>query len=182
MFCTECGQESTQGQFCTSCGKQLNQVAVPLVSVDQSYASQQTANYQANFTQRPAKGLPVGAKIGIALGGLALLVVLVSMVNGSSSPYPAAVSACGLEDDSYVELADGDKTLIIDTEGDDDFGGASYADADCILQELGLPERINSRIGATRALDGQLTDNWDGNTITWSYHPDSGANYMLSRD
>lgn len=182
MFCTECGQESTQGQFCTSCGKQLHLGGAASDAVAHPYASPPKAGSHMNFNQRSTSGLPTGARIGIVLAALGVLVLGVVLINGGSSPYPAAVSACGLDTDTYVELADGDKTLIIDTQGDDDFGGVSYADADCILQELGLPERINSRIGATRALDGQLTDTWDGNTITWSYHPNTGANYMLSRD
>lgn len=181
MFCTECGQESTQGQFCTSCGSRLNEVPEASAPIGQPGVVPQTP-YQPNFSGKPSTGLPTGAKVAIILGGLAVVIFGVVIINGGQSPYPAAVSACGLDAEPYVELADGNKTLLIDTEGEDDFGGASYEDADCVLAELSLPERINNRIGKTRALDGQLTDNWDGNTITWSYHPNSGAEYTISRD
>lgn len=49
----------------------------------------------------------------------------------------------------------------------------------CVLAELGAPSALQSKIGSTRALDGRQTDEWDGFAISWSYHPDDGANVLI---
>lgn len=59
------------------------------------------------------------------------------------------------------------------------FDGPSYADLECMLNGLGAPASLESEIGQTRALDGRQQDEWDGFSISWSYHPDDGASVLI---
>lgn len=189
MFCTECGQQSSEGQFCTSCGSKLQQpsIAAPIESSSPSAPGiQGTFNASSNF-QSPMNGKKVGlsnpaVKFGLIGAGAVALISTIFLFSGGANPLPGAVSSCGLNEDLGIQLADGDKTLIIDTMGEEDFIGTSYADSQCVLDALNIPERIQNRIDKTRALDGQLEDSWDGLSISWSYHPDSGADYTISRE
>ena len=50
---------------------------------------------------------------------------------------------------------------------------------DCALDSLGVPERVQSHIGTTRALDGTQEDSWEDYSARWTYHPDSGMNITI---
>lgn len=80
---------------------------------------------------------------------------------------------------AFVYTADGGRTLIVDTEGEEDFAGATIEQVACVLVELGVPTSVTTRMQNTRALDGQQTASWDGYTVTWSYHPDTGLDLII---
>ena len=88
-----------------------------------------------------------------------------------------AYKACG--DPSGISVSDGGKTLSIDTMGNNDYSGAQYSDMNCILEELKVPQYIMDNIAATNSLMGRQTADFDGINMSWSYHPDSGANMTL---
>ena len=104
----------------------------------------------------------------------------------SASPSPTAASgiqdaydACGAESAGAL-IADEASTLIIDTQGDDDTDGVDYETVGCLLAELDTPERVTQTMNSTRALDGRVTDSWDSFTASWSYHPDTGLDLVIS--
>ena len=76
-------------------------------------------------------------------------------------------------------VADQGKTLIFDTKGKDNGKGHDMADVACVLRLLLIPQAVVSHIDTTRALDGQQTDEWEGISARWSYHPDSGLHLTL---
>ena len=76
-------------------------------------------------------------------------------------------------------VADQGKTLIFDTKGKDDGKGHDMTDVACVLRLLLIPQAVVSHIDTTRALDGQQTDEWEGISARWSYHPDSGLHLTL---
>ena len=51
--------------------------------------------------------------------------------------------------------------------------------SECVLTALGAPTYVLDHLGATRALDGMQTDEWDGLTARWTFHPDAGANLTV---
>ncbi|MEL7975770.1 hypothetical protein AAG589_07880 [Isoptericola sp. F-RaC21] len=81
-----------------------------------------------------------------------------------------------------VTLADDDHTLVIDTQGDDDYEGADIETLAGILYQLDVPTRVVTLIESTRALDGMQSDTWDEFTATWSYHPDDGLEIVIVED
>ena len=48
-----------------------------------------------------------------------------------------------------------------------------------VLTELEVPCYVTSHIDSTRALDGQQTDEWDGISARWTFHPESGLHLVL---
>ena len=76
-------------------------------------------------------------------------------------------------------LGDDGASLSFDTQGNDDASGDSIEDVACVLFALDMPDSIVTKVDSTRALDGTMTDEWDGITVTWNYHPDSGMNMVL---
>ena len=85
------------------------------------------------------------------------------------------------EQPKHISLADEGNTLSISGEGKE-HNGATLEDIVCILFELDTPDRVVTKISSTRALDGTLTDTWDGLKAEWSYHPNSGLSMVIYRD
>ena len=179
MFCVKCGTKNTDAAFCANCGTALS--APRKKSASKSSKSKQPLavlqEKAKDFLQKPF-GKPV------AIGGGAFLVLLLVLGTGVFSPNPlkAAYEDCGLDLvlDTYLE--DGDRTLTVDTMGDEDIFGASYDDYVCVLESLGTPNRITSRMDGTSALDGQQTDSADGLTYFWKYHPNRGIQLTVTLD
>jgi len=91
--------------------------------------------------------------------------------------FSEAYKAC--DEPSGISVSDGGKTLSIDTRGNDDYSGADFSDMSCILDELKVPQYIRDDIEATNSLMGRQNAEFEGISMNWSYHPDSGANMTL---
>lgn len=76
-------------------------------------------------------------------------------------------------------VRDDGETIVLDTEGDEDFSGDTFLDVACVLSELGNPDRVISAMDSTRALDGTLEDSWDNYRARWNHHPDTGMNLTI---
>jgi hypothetical protein len=97
-------------------------------------------------------------------------------------PTPEAPLETASTDCVAGTLADEDKTLVIDMMGQDyGSGTATFADIECVLDELGAPQSIVAKMGSTRALDGMQTANWSDYEATWTYHPDDGLDVILTQ-
>lgn len=59
------------------------------------------------------------------------------------------------------------------------YDGPTYSQMTCVLNSLDAPAAIEAEISQTRALDGRQTYEWDGSSISWSYHPDDGASVLI---
>ena len=77
-------------------------------------------------------------------------------------------------------LSSDEKSVSFDTKGNDDSTGDLIMTAYCALIGLQAPDYIFDLIGATRALDGRQTESWDSFKSSWSYHPDSGLQLVIS--
>jgi hypothetical protein len=79
------------------------------------------------------------------------------------------------------DLADGDHTLVIDTEGEEYGTGTDTFDGlTCTLGELDTPQSIIARMERTRALDGMQTAQWGDFEASWTFHPDDGVDLILT--
>lgn len=182
MFCPSCGTANPDSRFCINCGVEVNPAAQVAPGVGGSSAGSTTAaaappTGAAAFFKKPLN-------IVALAGGLVLVVAVAIGVSAALTPNPLvqAVAGCSLEGAEGVELTDGDKTLIIDTEGQEDYEGASYDDYLCITEGLNLPERIKDSMGKTRALDGTMSDTFENLSLTWRYHPDTGIDLTVAMD
>lgn len=180
MFCPSCGTANPDSRFCINCGVEVNpaaQVAPAVGGFAIGTTQAPPATGAAAFFKKPFNVVAVA-------GGLVVVVALGIGISAALTPNPLvqAVAGCSLEGSEGIELTDGDKTLIVDTEGQDDYTGASYDDYVCIIEGLNLPERIRNNMGETRALDGTMTDTFENLTLSWRYHPDSGINLTIAMD
>jgi len=113
------------------------------------------------------------------------LVIALSLVacSGTSSILPAAHEHCEEEISRYAgTLHDDGRSLSVRGYGQDDEVGlqnASIASTLCVLDALDAPSSVLSRMETTRALDGTQDATADGMVYRWSYHPNSGMNFMV---
>ncbi|MGC0252361.1 hypothetical protein [Pseudactinotalea sp. Z1748] len=102
--------------------------------------------------------------------------------NARPGPLATAYEKCGYEDELGVRLADGGATLLLQTVGEENSIGIDYVGLLCVYGALDMPARITTQIGSTRALDGRVSDSWDRFAATWSYHPNSGLDLMITTE
>jgi len=91
-----------------------------------------------------------------------------------------AIDRCGLAGEPGAAVGDEGQSLTLDTSGEEDLGGISYTNLECMISALDIPDAIESRILATRALDGVQDATYDEVSLSWSYHPDSGMTLIVS--
>ncbi len=137
--------------------------------------------------QRPRKSglLPAGG--GLVAGTVLGLLIGVTATGGNAGSkglnqeaIDRAVEVCAIDAEGYTVMDNG-AAVQLDTKGEDftDGGTRDYTAYACMLDELGVPEVTQQKIGRTRALDGTQNDTWDGLQASWSYHPDSGVNVLI---
>lgn len=93
-----------------------------------------------------------------------------------------ALSACSIERGDYVKVLDLGESISFEYVGYTRGGDTpSTSDLYCFLEQLGAPSALESKIDATRALDGAQSDQWGNFEITWRYHPDDGATVTVEQ-
>lgn len=117
-------------------------------------------------------------KMGIAAIVAASALTLTGCSFGPT-PLQQVFEACSLGEGA--DLADGGKTLTIDMIGEEDYSGVPLDKVMCVIEDekLAMPSYIQESITSTRALDGKQSDEFNGISVSWSYHPDSGLNLIL---
>lgn len=91
-----------------------------------------------------------------------------------------AVKACSQAGLLGVEVTDGGKSLIVDSQGEEEPYGASIQTLDCLLNELKTPQSVIAEIQSTRALDGRQEADWGRFHGSWTYHPDDGLDIIIT--
>lgn len=76
------------------------------------------------------------------------------------------------------------KGAYMDGAGEDDdyFFHIFTSDQVCILEELGAPSSVFSRIQNTNSLMGVQEAEWDNIKIMWTYHPSNGLDISVDLD
>ena len=135
-------------------------------------------------TASPRKPRGRWAAIAIPLGVAAVALLagppIIHAAQEAMTPrFETAAEACELV--PLLVVADKGTTLTLTTAGKSG-KSASYTDIEdvaCVLTELEVPSYVTSHIDSTRALDGQQTDEWDGISARWTYHPEDGLHLVL---
>lgn len=112
--------------------------------------------------------------------GVLLVAVIATGCTGDTR-LDQAVDECGTNA-AYLYTADEGRTMIIDHEGEEDTGGATIDELACVLLALDTPTSVTTQMDSTRALDGRQSASWDTYTATWSYHPDTGVDVIITED
>lgn len=127
-------------------------------------------------------GFVLGGMVVAAIGALSALAG--GTIGAATEPtiFFDALKACNLENSESATVADGGLTLTIESKGDDDSVGIDYAQEQCILEALDVPASVLAHFGQTTSVDGRQEETWKGITLSWSYHPDRGADAVLTYD
>lgn len=80
-----------------------------------------------------------------------------------------------------ITVGDGGSTLLIDHQGEDETVGASFEDLVCVLAELGVSDSAIAQMGSTSAMDGRQSVSWDGYEASFTYHPDTGMDMIVTQ-
>lgn len=115
------------------------------------------------------------------------IVIVVLLVLGAvllfrpkPSLFADAVQKCDATGTYGVDVGDGGQSLVVDTKGKEDFGGASFEQLACLLAALKVPDATLNEISRTSSLDGVQSAQWDNIKASWKYHPDPGMNITFT--
>ena len=95
------------------------------------------------------------------------------------SPFVLAEEKCSSSLVGDVELGDAGRTLTLHGDGKET-SGLSFDKLECYWAELKMPDSVKEEVLATRALDGRQSGDWNDIHASWSYHPDSGLQMVLT--
>ena len=128
--------------------------------------------------------------VGMAVGGYFLL--RSTGINGTATPAAAGSSSttkaptkleaapnkCYLPGTDPTDL--GHTLTLRNVAAKENAGPVSMDDMQCVFRELDVPQAVLDHIGQTRAMDGIQNDSWEGMSVRWNYHPDSGVNITFT--
>ncbi|WP_292833897.1 hypothetical protein [Microbacterium sp.] len=98
--------------------------------------------------------------------------------------FNTALAACGMYigNTTGVEILDDGEAVEFSGVAETFASDVQTSDLYCFLGKLRAPQSLEAKIGQTRALDGRQSEDWDGFTIEWTYHPDDGANVIIEQE
>lgn len=123
--------------------------------------------------------LKVGAFFLVALLGVGGFFTFSSMK--ADSRFSEALTLCEALDASGITFAEDGQSLNFDDKGKDDLFGGDFSDLQCLIEELSAPSTVMARMLQTTSSMGVQDAEWDGISISWTYHPDRGldANFEI---
>jgi hypothetical protein len=117
-------------------------------------------------------------KVGAGVLSLIVVLGLVFFITGNraDSRLKDAVATCDVADASGITFAEDGQSLVFDGKGEDDYIGGDFYDVECLLNAMEAPSTVWAQMLKTSSLMGVQESNWDGISVSWSYHPNSGLN------
>lgn len=184
MFCSNCGSKAFEdGDFCPECGARLAGGIAP-ANQESVAPSQQIPSEGVTTSAAKIKKPPVKIIVLASVLGFFALAAAISASSATSQQFKNAVIACNSAGDDSMfgaQIAEDGKSLYLNGSGDEDFLGMSSSDEFCILDELGMPAMVKTRMLETNALMGVQEAEWQGITAKWTYHPDNGMDVSLEK-
>ena len=130
---------------------------------------------QITLSTTMLKKIGAGAAAAVVLIGGIFLVTSMQ----SDDRFKSAMTNCDVVDSLGFTLAEDNQSLVFDGSGKTDYIGGDFSDLVCVLNELKAPATVESRMLSTNSLMGVQNAEWDGITVSWSYHPDNGLDANL---
>jgi hypothetical protein len=123
--------------------------------------------------------MKVGAFFVVALLGVGGFFIFSSAK--ADARLSEALTLCGALDASGVTFAEDGQSLNFDDKGKEDLFGGDFSDLQCIIEGLGAPSTVLARMYQTTSSMGVQDAEWDGISISWTYHPERGmdANFEI---
>ena len=125
---------------------------------------------QITLSASTLKKVGAGAAAAVVLiGGIFLLTSM-----KSDTRLKDAMTNCDVVDASGFTLAEDNQSLVFDGAGKESYFGGDFSDLVCVLNDLKAPSTIESRMLSTNSLMGVQNAEFDGISVSWSYHPNNG--------
>lgn len=151
------------------------------------------ANADAATDQESA---PIGKRRAYVLAGagaaaMAVVITTTLLIAGSQpppeaahdtrteTPFETARGRCGTAVPNGARVGDEGASLTLRSAGEKS-EGLTFDQLECYWSMLKMPDSVRAEVGATRALDGRRSADWDGIRASWSYHPDSGVQMVFT--
>lgn len=123
---------------------------------------------------------PVLAAASFA-AGVALLMACNAEDTTGADLLERAAKECG-PDTPDLRIADDGRTLLVDHKGEEDTYGVTLDQLACVIWLLEPPSAVTGRMDSTRALDGMQEASWAEYAMSWSYHPNTGLDVIVTTD
>lgn len=100
----------------------------------------------------------------------------------SKTDIEKALDSCNSALETWASVGDNGDTLTIDGQGKDDAADtkASITSEACILSALDVTDAIVSEMDSTTAMMGRQEGTWGKHSISWTYHPDNGLDFIVT--
>ena len=123
--------------------------------------------------------MKVGASFLVVLLGVGGFFIFSSMK--ADARFSEALTLCEALDAPGITFAEDGQSLNFDDKGKEDFSGGDFSDLQCLLEKLSAPSTVLARMYQTNSSMGVQDAEWDGISISWTYHPDRGmdANFEI---
>jgi len=116
--------------------------------------------------------MKVGAFFLVALLGVGGFLFFSS--TKAAARFSEALTLCEALDASGITFAEDGQSLNFDDKGKDDLFGGDFSDLQCLLEKLSAPSTVLARMYQTNSSMGVQDAEWDGISVSWTYHPDRG--------
>jgi len=123
--------------------------------------------------------IKVGSFFLVVLLGVGGFFIFSSMK--ADARFSEALTLCEALDAPGVTFAEDGQSINFDDKGKEDFSGGDFSDLQCLIEKLSAPSTVLARMYQTTSSMGVQDAEWDGISISWTYHPDRGmdANFEI---
>lgn len=97
-----------------------------------------------------------------------------------ADPMLTAVDKCDPTKEG-LRLSDKNRKLTVNGAGKKFPVGLHDDSMTCVLDTLGVPGALSSRMSSTVSADGQLEGEWPGYSVVWTNDPDKGLDLTVTR-
>jgi hypothetical protein len=157
--------------------EELNDKQEPIDSLNQGSTSKSSNRTQITISKSGL--MKVGVLFLVALLGVGGFFIFSS--TKADARLKEALTLCEALDASGITFAEDEQSLNFDDKGKEDLSGGDFSDLQCIIEKLNAPSTVLARMYQTTSSMGVQDAEWDGISISWTYHPDRGldANFEI---
>lgn len=138
-----------------------------------------------NQLSRVSEILKKNKKKSILITCAAFLVIVFGVIYQVNSRPSFTALYNGYLDSKYAEVADDDSWLRIDTNPydiDDYNSDDAINQLEVAIEKLKLPSTLAEEMYETRAMDGRQVKNYNGISVSWTYHPSQGLEVLFTKE
>ncbi|MFI5932999.1 hypothetical protein [Actinoplanes sp. NPDC051494] len=103
------------------------------------------------------------------------------VAESEADPLLVSVGKCDAGKTGLVKVSEQNTKLTVNGAGKSFPVGLDEKAMDCVLETLGIPGALSSRMSTTVGADGRLEGEWPGYSVTWTNDPEKGLDFTVTR-